>query len=44
MLIIAAGRVVADSTPQELRKQEGGELDEVFRKLTAAAAEKEESK
>mgnify|MGYP006295624639 CR=1 FL=1 len=43
MLIIAAGRVVADSTPQELRKQEGGELDEVFRKLTAAA-EKEESK
>ena len=42
-MLFRSGRVVADSTPQELRKQEGGELDEVFRKLTAAA-EKEESK
>lgn len=31
-IIISAGRLVADSTPQELRKQ--GPLDEVFRKLT----------
>lgn len=34
MMIIDRGRVVRDSTPDELRKAEGGALDEVFRKLT----------
>jgi ABC-2 type transport system ATP-binding protein len=34
MIIIDRGRVVADSTPQELCKRETGTLEEVFRKLT----------
>ena len=34
MIIIDRGRVVRDSTPDELREKEGGELDEIFRKLT----------
>ena len=34
MIIIDRGKVVADSTPQELCKREGGTLEEVFRKLT----------
>jgi ABC-2 type transport system ATP-binding protein len=42
LVIIAHGRVLVDSTPDELRKKEGGELDAIFRKLTrqpeAAAA------
>ena len=37
-IIIARGRVLADSTPQALREKEGGSLDEIFRKLTAGAA------
>jgi len=34
MIIIDAGRLLVDSTPSELRKREGGTLEEVFRKLT----------
>lgn len=34
-IIISDGRLVADSTPEELRKQ--GSLDEVFRRLTTTA-------
>ncbi len=34
IVVIADGRIVADSTPDELRRSEGGDLDEVFRKLT----------
>jgi ABC-2 type transport system ATP-binding protein len=34
MIIIDRGRVVVDSTPDALREQEGGSLDDVFRKLT----------
>jgi ABC-2 type transport system ATP-binding protein len=34
MIIIDQGRVVVDSTPDALREQEGGSLDDVFRKLT----------
>jgi len=34
-MIISRGRVVADSTPDELREREGGSLDEIFRKLTS---------
>ena len=34
MIIINAGQVLVDSTPDELRKREGGTLEQVFRKLT----------
>jgi len=34
MAIIARGRLLVDSTPNELREREGGTLDEIFRKLT----------
>lgn len=37
-MIISRGRVLADSTPQKLRDEQGGTLDEIFRKLTAGAA------
>jgi len=44
MIIIDRGKVVVDSTPDQLRDKEGGELDEIFRKLTTrdtrGAAEK----
>ncbi|MDE0808273.1 MAG: ABC transporter ATP-binding protein [Alphaproteobacteria bacterium] len=37
-MIIAAGKVVADASPAELKAQSGsGDLDEVFRKVTANA-------
>lgn len=36
-VIISRGRVLVDSTPQELRSREGGTLDEVFRRLTTTA-------
>jgi ABC-2 type transport system ATP-binding protein len=39
MIIIDRGRVVADSTPQELCKRETGSLEDVFRKLTVKAAQ-----
>jgi len=35
MIIIDRGQILVDSTPEELRRREGGSLDEVFRKLTA---------
>jgi ABC-2 type transport system ATP-binding protein len=34
MIIIDRGQVLVDSTPDELRRREGGDLDEIFRKLT----------
>ncbi len=34
IIIINEGRLLVDSTPAELRKREGGELDQIFRKLT----------
>jgi ABC-2 type transport system ATP-binding protein len=34
MIIIDKGRMLVDSTPIDLRKKEGGALDEIFRKLT----------
>ncbi len=34
IIIIDEGQVLADSTPDELRQEEGGELDQVFRTLT----------
>ena len=40
MMIIDRGRVVRDSTPDELRKKEGGELDAIFRKLTTEHTQK----
>ena len=40
MIIIDRGRVVRDSTPDELREKEGGELDEIFRKLTTQPSTK----
>ena len=33
-IVIDRGRMLVDSTPDALRKQEGGSLDEIFRKLT----------
>jgi ABC-2 type transport system ATP-binding protein len=36
--IIARGRIVEDTTPDALRKREGGTLDEIFRKLTSRGA------
>jgi ABC-2 type transport system ATP-binding protein len=37
-IIIAAGRLVADSRPEELRAQSPtGRLDDVFRQLTSGA-------
>lgn len=36
--IIARGRIVEDTTPDALRKREGGTLDEIFRKLTTRNA------
>jgi ABC-2 type transport system ATP-binding protein len=35
MAIIDRGRLLIDSTPNELRAREGGSLDEIFRKLTS---------
>jgi len=40
IMIIDRGRVVRDSTPDELRKKEGGELDAIFRKLTTEHTQK----
>lgn len=34
IIIIDRGRIRVDSTPDELRKREGGTLDRIFRKLT----------
>ncbi len=39
VVIIAQGKVLTDSTPQELKDKEGATLDEVFRKLTSATPE-----
>ncbi|MFP4057563.1 MAG: ABC transporter ATP-binding protein [Candidatus Brocadiia bacterium] len=39
IIIIDEGRVVVDSTPDELRAREGGELDAIFRKLTTSEHE-----
>jgi ABC-2 type transport system ATP-binding protein len=38
IVIIDRGRILVDSTPEELRKKEGAELDRVFRKLTTRRA------
>lgn len=35
VVIIAAGRKLADATPEELKQRHGGTMDEIFRKLTA---------
>ncbi len=35
MAIIHRGRILVDSTPDDLRASEGGNLDEIFRKLTS---------
>jgi len=37
-IIISRGRILADSTPDELQKQYDGSLDEVFRKITLGKA------
>ena len=34
MIILARGKILVDSTPEGLRKEMGGGLDEIFRKLT----------
>ncbi len=34
LIIIANGKILVDSTPNQLRKQEQGNLDEIFRKIT----------
>lgn len=34
IIIIDRGRILVDSTPEELREAEGGTLDQIFRKLT----------
>ena len=34
MIVIDRGQILVDSTPDELRRSEGGTLEEVFRKLT----------
>ena len=34
IIIIDRGKVVRDTTPDDLRREEGGELDAIFRKLT----------
>ena len=34
IIIISQGKLLVDSTPEKLRKAEGGELDSIFRKLT----------
>lgn len=39
MVIIDRGRIMVDSTPEDLRRQEGGSLEEVFRRITAGARE-----
>jgi len=36
MIIIARGRILADSTPQDLKDRCGCSLDEVFRSITSA--------
>ena len=38
MAIIHRGRLLVDSTPDDLRKAEGGTLDEIFRKLTTGTS------
>jgi ABC-2 type transport system ATP-binding protein len=38
MAIIHRGRLLVDSTPDDLRAKEGGSLDEIFRKLTTTQA------
>ncbi len=34
IIIIDRGRILVDSTPADLRKEMGGSLDTIFRKLT----------
>lgn len=34
IILIDRGRILVDSTPEKLRKEQGGTLDEIFRKLT----------
>ena len=34
IIIIDQGKILVDSTPEKLRKDVGGSLDEIFRKLT----------
>lgn len=36
VVIIASGRKLADDTPEGLKKEHGGTMDEIFRKLTAS--------
>jgi ABC-2 type transport system ATP-binding protein len=38
IVLIDQGQILVDSTPDELRKKEGGTLTEIFRKLTTRAA------
>ncbi|MFW5857600.1 MAG: ABC transporter ATP-binding protein, partial [Planctomycetota bacterium] len=38
IIIIDRGAVLVDSTPEEIRRKEGGSLDAIFRKLTAGHA------
>jgi hypothetical protein len=34
MIIVAHGKILADSTPSELKQKYNSTLDEVFRKIT----------
>ena len=36
IIIISQGKIIEDTTPNDLRKREGGNLDSIFRKLTTA--------
>jgi ABC-2 type transport system ATP-binding protein len=38
IILIDRGRLLVDSTPDDLRREEGGTLEDIFRKLTVGAA------
>jgi ABC-2 type transport system ATP-binding protein len=38
MIVIGEGRILVDSTPDDLRKNMGGTLEGIFRKLTLPQA------
>ena len=40
IIIIDRGKILADSTPDKLRREVGGTLEEVFRKLTTQRGKK----
>lgn len=40
IIIIDEGKILVDSTPEKLRKEVGGTLDEIFRKLTTQRSKK----